>query len=83
MGFTEDRIEYIEDRPGHDRRYAIDSTKIMSLGWEPDYSREKFEQGLKETIDWYKQNTKWVEDIWNKKRDEMNKFQENLAHDNE
>ena len=78
MGFGEDKIEYIQDRPGHDRRYAIDATKIMSLGWAPEYTHDKFEQGLTETIEWYKQNTKWVEDIWQKKRDEMNKFQESL-----
>lgn len=75
MGFGEDKIEYIEDRPGHDRRYAIDATKIMNLGWTPDYPREKFEQGLKETIEWYKTNTQWVEDLWEKKRQEMNAFQ--------
>lgn len=76
MGAGEDQIEYIQDRPGHDRRYAIDASKITALGWTPDYSRDKFEQGLKETIEWYKANTKWVEDLWSKKRDEMNKFQE-------
>jgi dTDP-glucose 4,6-dehydratase len=81
MGFGEDKIEYIQDRPGHDRRYAIDASKITSLGWKPDYPREKFEQGLRETIEWYKSNTKWVEDIWNKKRDEMNAFQDNLSSD--
>src|SRR5258708_4926917 len=47
MGLGEDRIEYVTDRPGHDRRYAIDATKIMNLGWKPDYPREKFEQGLR------------------------------------
>ena len=47
----------------------------MNLGWAPDYSRDKFEQGLQETIEWYKTNTQWVENIWQKKRDEMNKFQ--------
>lgn len=76
MGFGEDRIEYIQDRPGHDRRYAIDATKILNLGWNPEYTQEKFEQGLRETIEWYKSNTEWVENIWNKKKDEMNKFQE-------
>ena len=75
MGFGEDKIEYIQDRPGHDRRYAIDASKITALGWSPNYPREKFEQGLRETIEWYKQNTKWVEDIWEKKRNEMNAFQ--------
>lgn len=83
MGFAEDRIEYVTDRPGHDRRYAIDSTKILSLGWKPDYPREKFEQGLRETISWYKANSAWVENIWNKKKNEMNKFQENLERSTE
>lgn len=78
MGFNEDRIEYIEDRPGHDRRYAIDASKIMKLGWKPDYPREKFEQGLRETIEWYKNNTEWVEHIWQKKKNEMNLFQQHL-----
>jgi dTDP-glucose 4,6-dehydratase len=81
MGVSEDKIEYIQDRPGHDRRYAIDATKIMNLGWAPDYPREKFEQGLRETIEWYKNNTQWVENLWQKKRDEMNKFQETLKGD--
>ncbi len=78
MGFGEDRIEYIQDRPGHDRRYAIDSTKIEKLGWKPQYPREEFERGLTETIEWYKSNTEWVENIWNRKRDEMNKFQQEI-----
>lgn len=79
MGFGEDRIEYIQDRPGHDRRYAIDASKIKALGWVPYYPREKFAQGLTETIDWYKKNTLWVENIWVKKKDEMNKFQKELT----
>ena len=82
MGFGEDKIEYVTDRPGHDRRYAIDATKIMSLGWKPDYPRDKFEQGLKETIGWYKQNTDWVEHIWKKKKQEMNIFQVKLHRSN-
>lgn len=53
MGKGEDMIEYVTDQPGHDRRYAIDASKIKSLGWVPDYSREKFEQGLRETVRWY------------------------------
>ncbi len=77
MGMGDDRIEYVTDRPGHDRRYAIDASKIMSLGWSPEYGREKFERGLTETIEWYKTNTAWVENLW-KKKDEMNKFQESL-----
>jgi dTDP-glucose 4,6-dehydratase len=77
MDKGENMIEYVTDRPGHDRRYAIDASKITKLGWKPDYPREKFEQGLKETIDWYLNNKAWVEDLW-KKKDEMNKWQENI-----
>lgn len=80
MNKDEDMIEYVTDRPGHDRRYAIDASKIKSLGWTPDYTREKFEQGLRETVEWYQQNTEWVEKLWQKKKDEMNKFQEGLEH---
>lgn len=75
LGKGEEWIEYVKDRPGHDLRYAIDSTKIRELGWEPDYPAEKFEEGLRETLNWYLDNREWVEDIW-KKQDEMNKFQE-------
>lgn len=78
MGFKEDKIEYVTDRPGHDRRYAIDASKILSLGWKPFYTRDKFEEGLKETVEWYKKNTYWVENIWEKKKNEMNKFQDKL-----
>jgi dTDP-glucose 4,6-dehydratase len=78
MGKGEEMIEYVTDRPGHDRRYAIDASKITALGWRPDYPSEKFEQGLKETIEWYLNNKKWVEDLW-KKKDEMNKWQENIS----
>lgn len=59
----EDQFEFVEDRPGHDRRYAIDASKITVLGWTPDYPGDKFEQGLKETIDWYLENKDWVEHL--------------------
>ena len=78
MGFGEEKIEYVTDRPGHDRRYAIDATKIMALGWKPDYPQDKFEQGLRETIEWYKNNTAWVENIRARKSQEMNTFQQSL-----
>jgi len=78
LGKDEEMIEYVTDRPGHDRKYAIDATKIKALGWVPDYPREKFEEGLRETVEWYKNNTEWVENIKAKKKDEMNKFQENI-----
>lgn len=61
LGKSENLIKYVKDRPGHDRRYAIDNTKITTeLGWEPIYT---FEQGIQETIQWYLDNTKWIENI--------------------
>ena len=57
LGKNEDLIEYVTDRKGHDRRYAIDPTKIHNeLGWEP---ATKFEDGIKETVQWYLDNRDW------------------------
>lgn len=57
LGKPESLIQYVEDRKGHDRRYAIDSGKAKrELGWE---ARKTFEQGLKETVEWYKNNESW------------------------
>lgn len=54
-------ITFVKDRPGHDRRYAIDAGKIKrDLGWEPSYT---FERGINETIDWYLANREWVERV--------------------
>lgn len=52
----EEKIEYIKDRPGHDRRYAINSSKLRSLGWSPYFD---FETALNKTIDWYRDNQDW------------------------
>ena len=61
IGESEQLITYIKDRPGHDRRYAIDATKInKELGWKPSVT---FEEGLSKTIDWYLQNTEWLEHV--------------------
>ena len=58
---SEDLITYVQDRPGHDRRYAIDNTKITTqLGWSPAYT---FETGIQKTIEWYLQHTDWMEQI--------------------
>jgi dTDP-glucose 4,6-dehydratase len=60
-GTSEKLIAYIKDRPGHDRRYAIDANKIKSeLGWEPSVT---FEEGLSRTIDWYLENNQWLEHV--------------------
>jgi dTDP-glucose 4,6-dehydratase len=71
MGKGEEMIEHVADRPGHDRRYAIDASKILALGWQPVYTQEKFEQGLKETVDWYLANKEWVEKL-QKRQAELN-----------
>ena len=61
LGKSEDLIHYVTDRPGHDRRYAIDPTKIKrDLGWEPT---TRFEDGIKKTIAWYLANRPWWEHI--------------------
>jgi dTDP-glucose 4,6-dehydratase len=61
LGKNESLIEYVKDRPGHDRRYAIDNTKITTqLGWSPLYN---FETGMKETIEWYLNNPSWIRNI--------------------
>lgn len=58
MGRRQDDYEHVQDRPGHDQRYAIDASKIgHELGWRPRYM--DFEQGLGDTIDWYRNNDSW------------------------
>ncbi len=54
-------IRFVTDRPGHDRRYAIDATKIRSeLGWKPSVS---FEEGIRRTVDWYLENRRWIDEV--------------------
>jgi dTDP-glucose 4,6-dehydratase len=61
LGKPESLIAFVKDRLGHDRRYAIDATKINTdLGWEPSYT---FDRGLAETIDWYIANRSWAEKV--------------------
>ena len=56
-----EQITYVADRPGHDRRYAIDAEKISrELGWKP---QETFESGIRKTVEWYLSNTKWVDNV--------------------
>jgi len=58
---TDDLIEFVKDRPGHDKRYGISNAKIKKdIGWEPKIS---FEQGLRDTVRWYLSNHDWVEHI--------------------
>ena len=61
MGESEEKIEYVKDRPGHDRRYAINWQKIHTeLGWSPQIS---LEEGLAMTVDWFQRNRKWWERV--------------------
>lgn len=60
-GSSEKLIAFVKDRPGHDKRYAIDATKINNeLGWEPSL---QFEEGLNKTVDWYLSNQEWLDNI--------------------
>lgn len=60
MELTATRIKFVEDRPGHDLRYALDSTRIRNLGWAP---RVDLKDGLSKTVVWYSQNRKWWENV--------------------
>jgi len=59
-GASESQIEHVADRPGHDRRYSLSSAKVRALGWEPQV---RFEEGLAETVGWYRENEWWWEPI--------------------
>ena len=60
-GSYRDQITYVADRPGHDRRYAIDATKMSSeLAWQP---QETFESGIRKTVQWYLDNQQWVNNV--------------------
>ena len=56
LGKPKSLIRFVQDRPGHDRRYAVDCRKLRQIGWQPTVS---FDAGLKETVEWYRQNESW------------------------
>jgi dTDP-glucose 4,6-dehydratase len=60
-GGSPDLVRHVEDRPGHDRRYSVDSTKLRGLGWAPRHSFDA--GGLEETVEWYRENREWWEPI--------------------
>jgi dTDP-glucose 4,6-dehydratase len=60
-GASPDLVRHVEDRPGHDRRYSVDSTKLRGLGWTPQHSFDA--GGLQETVEWYRENREWWEPI--------------------
>jgi dTDP-glucose 4,6-dehydratase len=59
MGKRDDDFEHVNDRPGHDMRYAIDSSSTLELGWKPTFT--DFEKGLQNTITWYEKNKQYWE----------------------
>ena len=59
-GADESLIEYVTDRPGHDRRYSLSSEKLQALGWQ---AQTRFDEGLATTVDWYRDNAWWWEPI--------------------
>ncbi|MCL6100273.1 MAG: dTDP-glucose 4,6-dehydratase [Bacteroidetes bacterium] len=76
LGKGKELIEFVKDRPGHDRRYAIDSSKIQNeLGWKPEFN---FENAIRHTIDWYLQNKKWWQRIIS--GEYQNYYNEQYAH---
>ena len=60
-GASPDLVRHVKDRPGHDRRYAVDSSKAMALGWKPAHSFRS--GGLEETVEWYREHRRWWEPI--------------------
>jgi len=66
LGKSEEMIEYATDRPGHDRRYAIDSKKLRSLGWGEKFS---FDSAFEETVEWYRGHENWWKAIKEKSPD--------------
>ena len=60
-GASPDLVRHVEDRPGHDRRYSVDSTRVRGLGWTPEHSFDA--GGLEETVAWYRENREWWEPI--------------------
>jgi dTDP-glucose 4,6-dehydratase len=72
LGKSENLVQFVKDRPGHDRRYALDCRKIVALGFKP---RQAFEEDLRETIRWYRENPAW----WRKiKSGEYQKYYEQM-----
>ena len=60
LDLGDERLQHVEDRPGHDRRYAVDSGRIAGLGWQSEHD---FERGLAETVAWYRDNRSWWEPL--------------------
>jgi dTDP-glucose 4,6-dehydratase len=78
QGESEKLITFVKDRPGHDRRYAIDASKInKELGWAPSVT---FEEGLTQTIDWYLQNQEWLQHVTSGEYQKYYEAQYSISH---
>jgi len=78
QGESEKLITFVKDRPGHDRRYAIDATRInKELGWTPSVT---FEEGLAQTIDWYLQNQEWLRHVTSGEYQKYYQEQYSISH---
>jgi dTDP-glucose 4,6-dehydratase len=63
LGKPQSSIVHVDDRPGHDRRYGIDASRIRAMGWEPIYTANRFAEGLEKTVNWYRTNDHWVAEL--------------------
>jgi dTDP-glucose 4,6-dehydratase len=75
-GASPDLVRMVEDRPGHDRRYSVDSSKLRDLGWAPQHSFDG--GGLEETVEWYRENREWWEPI--KQGDYRRYYEQQYSH---
>jgi dTDP-glucose 4,6-dehydratase len=75
LGKSESLMQFVPDRPGHDRRYAVDCSKLKALGWEPEYT---FETALNATVDWYVNNQDWWRPL--KSGDYLDYYQRNYGN---
>ncbi len=76
LGKPASLIQSVTDRPGHDRRYAVDTSRLRAMGWEPRWA---FETGLKQTIDWYRSHRQWWQEI--KGKGEYQQFTRQWYHE--
>ncbi len=68
---SKDLIQFVEDRPGHDRRYAMQTHKIEALGWQP---KTRFDEGLERTVQWYQDHTSWWQTLWKENQEFWNRW---------
>jgi len=78
VGKPKSLIKKVSDRPGHDRRYSLDTTRLRSLGWEPSFD---FDAGLAATVEWYRSNERWWKDIKSGSREYRQFYQKHYGEE--